>query len=237
MPRRRRSACERRLADRHLDAALHRLGLAHRRRRSSPPSPPLALVTGARNSSTRSPSAVLAVALLDRRRRLARQVAQRAAGLREHLALGVADQRARPRRTPACAPPAFTAPSRNCSSSGLSSVRTPYLALKARLLGDVAPALRDLVAQHLVAGDAGRRRTAITVTASCDAGEQHSSLVRIDLVLIAIGTPLRDAVRPPRWRVPLAAGEDGEAFSSCASRRSRSTRMISRSSSLATPRM
>mgnify|MGYP006313075117 CR=1 FL=1 len=31
-------------------------------------------------------------------------------------------------------PPALTAPSRNCVSSGLSSVRTPYLALKARLL-------------------------------------------------------------------------------------------------------
>jgi hypothetical protein len=31
-------------------------------------------------------------------------------------------------------PPAFTAPSRNCVSSGLSSVSTPYLALKARLL-------------------------------------------------------------------------------------------------------
>ena len=47
----------------------------------------------------------------------------------------------RPRRSARPRPPASTAPSRNWARSGLSSVRTPYFALKARLLATYRPRL------------------------------------------------------------------------------------------------
>ena len=95
--------------------------------------PPLELVTGARNSSTGSPSVVIASRSSSAaggapgRSRMALPVWARMAPFASRIIAPTTSE-----RSPS--PPAANAPSRNCVSSGLSSVRTPYFALKARLL-------------------------------------------------------------------------------------------------------
>ena len=98
------------------------------------PSSPVAAVTGARKSSTGSPSAVA-----DSRSSTAFGSASGSArsALPVWARTAPFASRITPPTTslPACPLPlADTAPSRNCTSSGLSSVRTPYLALKARFV-------------------------------------------------------------------------------------------------------
>ncbi len=95
--------------------------------------PPLELVTGARKSSTRSPSVVnasrssVAAGGAPGRSRMALPVWARTAPFASRIIAPTTSE-----RSPSA--PAATAPSRNWVSRGLSSVRTPYLALKARLL-------------------------------------------------------------------------------------------------------
>ena len=100
---------------------------------SSPSPPPLDVVTGARNSSTGSPSVVdpsrsSSLAAGSRgSSRIALPVCASGSPLASRI-MAPTTSEASP------VPPALTAPSRNCVSSGLSSVSTPYFALKARLL-------------------------------------------------------------------------------------------------------
>ena len=95
--------------------------------------PPLELVTGARKSSTASPSVVSASRSSSAaggapgRSRMGLPVWARMAPFASRIIAPTTSE-----RSPS--PPGATAPSRNCVSSGLSSVRTPYFALKARLL-------------------------------------------------------------------------------------------------------
>ena len=74
------------------------------------------------------------LALLERGRGRARQVAERPCRSGRGWRPSRRGSSRRPRRSARPRRPAPTAPSRNCVSSGLSSVRTPYFALKARLL-------------------------------------------------------------------------------------------------------
>ena len=104
------------------------------------PEPPLELVTGARKSSTGSPSVVnasrssRAAAGAPGRSRIDRPAWARTAPLASRIMAPTTSE-----RSPS--PPASTAPSRNWARSGLSSVRTPYFALKARLLATYRPRL------------------------------------------------------------------------------------------------
>jgi hypothetical protein len=101
--------------------------------RSSDAAPPPPVVTGARNSSTGSPSVV--VASISSRSsggpagsfRMPLPTSARTSPLASRIIAPTTSE-------PPGAAPADVAPSRNCRRSGRSSVRTPYLALKARLL-------------------------------------------------------------------------------------------------------
>ena len=99
-----------------------------------PSSPPVAAVTGARKSSTGSPSAVDESRSSTSVGSAAGRPRSDLAGLGEDRALRVADHRPHHVGAGLPAPLADTAPSRNCTSSGLSSVRTPYFALNARFV-------------------------------------------------------------------------------------------------------
>ena len=94
----------------------------------------VAAVTGARKSSTGSPSAVADS-------RSSTSFGSAPGSARSALPVWARTAPFASRITPPTTsvpawalPLADTAPSRNCTSSGLSSVRTPYLALKARFV-------------------------------------------------------------------------------------------------------
>ena len=205
---------------------------------SSSPSavPPPEVVTGARNSSTGSPSVGETVA--SPRAPTPASWAGRGSPCRSGRATSPLASRIMAPTTSEASPvpPGAHGALEELREQRLVLGQDTVLGVEGEVARDVAAALDDLVADHRLAGDqVVERRRRRPPPGRCPASSP-SIFVRIDLVLMAIlVTPARPRPLPRTTRAPVGAVL--AARSSLASSRSRSTRMMRRSSSLATPRM